>query len=42
MTALVRRAGVGDAAALTRLRALMLTDMGMLTASSDPRWRGEG
>lgn len=35
----VRRAGVGDAAALTRLRALMLTDMGMLAEGSDPRWR---
>ena len=36
---LVRRAGVADAAALTRLRALMLSDMGMLTEDSDPAWR---
>jgi ribosomal protein S18 acetylase RimI-like enzyme len=37
----VRRAGVADAAALTRLRALMLSDMGLLTAGSDPAWRDQ-
>jgi GNAT superfamily N-acetyltransferase len=36
----VRRAVPGDAEALTRLRALMLTDMGRLTEGSDPRWHG--
>ena len=36
----VRRAVASDAAALTRLRALMLTDMGQLTEGSDPRWHG--
>jgi GNAT superfamily N-acetyltransferase len=35
----VRRADVSDAAALTRLRTLMLSDMGLLTAGSDPAWR---
>jgi ribosomal protein S18 acetylase RimI-like enzyme len=35
----VRRAAAGDAAALTRLRALMLSDMGYLTQDSDPGWR---
>lgn len=35
----VRRATAADAAALTRLRELMLSDMGMLTAGTDPRWR---
>lgn len=35
----VRRAAAGDAAALTRLRAVMLTDMGYLTGDSDPAWR---
>ena len=36
----VRRATAGDAAALTRLRALMLSDMGTLHEGSDPRWHG--
>ncbi len=35
----VRRAGAADAPALTRLRALMLADMGVLTAGADPGWR---
>jgi GNAT superfamily N-acetyltransferase len=35
----VRRAVAADAAALTRLRAQMLGDMGLLTEGSDPRWR---
>jgi GNAT superfamily N-acetyltransferase len=35
----VRRAEADDAAALTRLRALMLSAMGMLTENSDPLWR---
>ena len=35
----VRRAVPADAAALTRLRVLMMADMGMLTEGSDPRWR---
>ena len=35
----VRRAAVADAAALTRLRAVMLSDMGMLAAGSDPGWQ---
>jgi ribosomal protein S18 acetylase RimI-like enzyme len=37
--AAVRRASAADAAALTALRALMLTDMGMLAAGGDSRWR---
>jgi ribosomal protein S18 acetylase RimI-like enzyme len=36
----VRRAVAGDAAALTRLRAQMLSDMGRLNEGSDPRWHG--
>jgi GNAT superfamily N-acetyltransferase len=36
----VRRAAAGDAEALTRLRALMLSDMGRLNEGSDPRWQG--
>jgi len=35
----VRRAVAADAAALTRLRAVMLSDMGMLAAGADPGWR---
>jgi GNAT superfamily N-acetyltransferase len=35
----VRRAAVADAAALTRLREAMLSDMGMLAAGADPGWR---
>ena len=35
----VRRAAVADAAALTRLRAVMLSDMGMLAAGADPGWQ---
>lgn len=35
----VHRAAAGDAAALTRLRELMLSDMGMLAAGADPGWR---
>jgi hypothetical protein len=35
----VRRAAVADAAALTRLREAMLSDMRMLTAGADPGWR---
>jgi len=35
----VRRAAAGDAAALTRLRELMLSEMGMLAAGTDPGWR---
>src|SRR5215470_17564491 len=35
----VRRAAVADAAALTRLREVMLSDMGMLAAGTDPGWR---
>jgi ribosomal protein S18 acetylase RimI-like enzyme len=34
----VRRATAGDAKALTRLRAQMLSDMGRLNEGSDPRW----
>ena len=36
----VRRAVAGDAEALTRLRAQMLSDMGSLNEGSDPRWHG--
>jgi GNAT superfamily N-acetyltransferase len=36
-----RRAVAADAAALTRLREVMLSDMGMLAAGTDPAWRGE-
>ena len=36
----VRRAVAGDAEALTRLRAQMLSDMGRLNEGSDPRWHG--
>jgi len=36
---MVRRAAAADAAALTRLRELMLSDMGMLKAGADPSWR---
>ena len=35
----VRRADAADAAALTRLREVMLSDMGMLAAGADPGWR---
>ena len=35
----VRRAAAADAAALTRLRAVMLSEMGMLSAGADPGWR---
>lgn len=35
----VRRAAAADAAALTRLREVMLSDMGMLSAGADPGWR---
>jgi GNAT superfamily N-acetyltransferase len=35
----VRRAAAADAAALTRLRELMLSDMGMLKAGADASWR---
>jgi hypothetical protein len=35
----VRRAPAADAAALTRLREVMLSDMGMLPAGADPGWR---
>jgi hypothetical protein len=35
----VRRAVASDAAALTRLREAMLSDMGMLAAGADPGWR---
>jgi GNAT superfamily N-acetyltransferase len=34
----VRRAAAADAAALTRLRELMLSDMGMLKPGADPSW----
>jgi ribosomal protein S18 acetylase RimI-like enzyme len=36
----VRRAGVADAAALVRLRALMLAAMGVDVGPEDARWRG--
>ena len=35
----VRRGVAADAAALTRLRELMLSDMGTLAAGTDPSWR---
>ena len=35
----VRRAVAADAAALARLRELMLSDMGMLAGGADPGWR---
>jgi hypothetical protein len=35
----VRRAALADAAALARLREVMLSDMGMLAAGTDPGWR---
>jgi ribosomal protein S18 acetylase RimI-like enzyme len=35
----VRRADAADAAALTRLREVMLSDMGMLAAGADLGWR---
>ena len=35
----VRRADAADAAALTRLREVMLSEMGMLAAGADPGWR---
>jgi GNAT superfamily N-acetyltransferase len=35
----VRRAVAADAAALTGLRAIMLSDMGMLPAGADPGWQ---
>jgi GNAT superfamily N-acetyltransferase len=35
----VRRAAAADAEALTRLRELMLSDMGMLNTGADPGWR---
>jgi GNAT superfamily N-acetyltransferase len=34
-----RRAAAADAAALTRLREVMLSDMGRLPAGTDPGWR---
>lgn len=34
-----RRAAAGDAAALARLREVMLSDMGMVAAGTDPGWR---
>jgi ribosomal protein S18 acetylase RimI-like enzyme len=37
----VRRAVTADAAALTRLREIMLADMGMLTVDADPGWRAK-
>ena len=37
----VRRAAAADAAGLTRLREVMLSDMGMLTTGADPGWRDE-
>ena len=37
----VRRAGAADAAALTRLREVMLSEMGMLPAGTDPGWRDQ-
>ena len=37
----VRRAVAADAPALTRLRALMLADMGMLTSDAGLRWRDQ-
>ncbi len=37
----VRQAQEGDAAALTRLRALMMADMRLLTEDSDPGWRDQ-
>jgi ribosomal protein S18 acetylase RimI-like enzyme len=37
----VRRAGVDDAAALVRLRALMLGDMGVPVGADGAPWRGE-
>jgi GNAT superfamily N-acetyltransferase len=36
---LVRRAAAADAAALTSLREIMLSDMGMVAAGADPSWR---
>lgn len=36
-----RRAVAADAAVLTRLREVMLSDMGMLAAGTDPAWRGK-
>jgi hypothetical protein len=38
-TFMVRRAAAADAAALTRLREVMLSEMGMLAAGADPGWR---
>ena len=35
----VRRAAAGDAAALTRLREIMLADMGAISPDTDPAWR---
>ncbi len=35
----VRRAVAADAAALTRLREVMLSEMGMLAPGADPGWR---
>jgi hypothetical protein len=35
----VRRAAAADAAALTSLRAVMLSDMGMLAAGADSGWQ---
>ena len=37
----VRRGVAADAAALTRLRELMLSDMGTLAAGADPGWRDQ-
>jgi ribosomal protein S18 acetylase RimI-like enzyme len=36
---IARRAGVQDAAALVRLRAVMLSDMGLAVGGSDAEWR---
>lgn len=35
----VRRAGVDDAAALVRLRGVMLAEMGMVSGGDETRWR---
>ncbi len=35
----VRRAAAADVAALTRLREVRLSDMGMLATGADPGWR---
>jgi GNAT superfamily N-acetyltransferase len=38
----VRRAAAADAAALARLREVMLSDMGMLATGADPQYRRRG